>query len=470
VTLPSPPPETPAAPFGEPGPPPVLPEQPTREPAPTGEQPPAAHGGRRSLWRHADFLRIWTAATISLFGSQVSAIAIPAIAIITLGVSPFEAALLGFFEMLPFILFTLPAGVWVDRLRRRPILIAGDLGRAIALSTIPLAYAFNVLTVWQLYVVAFATGILTVFFDVADQSYLPSLVDADRLIEGNAKLQISQSAAQIGGQGLGGAVIGLVTAPFAVLVDALSFLGSAALIFSVRTVETPPQQHAEAAGTPRAGMRSEIAEGLRYVLGNPYLRNIAACTGSSNLFSSIFGAIFLVYVFRVLGLSPLTVGIVFGIGNIGFLVGAVMAGRVPKWIGVGRTILFASILSGLASVPVAIAPPNSGSIPFLVVSGLLAGWAQVVYNVNQVSLRQAICPRRMQGRMNATMRFIVWGTMPIGLIIGGVLGSTIGLHETIWVGVIGGLFVFLPILFSPVVGLREIPTQGADEPAEAAGT
>jgi MFS family permease len=460
-----PPSETPIAPFGVPGSPTALPEPPTHEP-PTGRPRPTAPVGRRSLWRHADFLRIWTAATISLFGSQVSAIAIPAIAIITLGVSPFEAALLGFFEMLPFILFTLPAGVWVDRLRRRPILIAGDLGRAIALATIPLAYAFNVLTVWQLYVVAFATGILTVFFDVADQSYLPSLVEADRLIEGNAKLQISQSAAQIGGQGLGGAVIGLVTAPFAVLVDALSFLGSAALIFSVRKAETPPRHEAEADGTPRPGMRTEIAEGLRYVLGNPYLRNIAACTGTSNLFSSITGAIFLVYVFRVLGLSPLTVGIVFGIGNIGFLVGAVMAGRVPDWIGVGRTILLASFISGLASVPVAIAPPDSGSIPFLVVSGLLGGWCQVVYNVNQVSLRQAITPGRMQGRMNATMRFIVWGTMPIGLIVGGILGSTVGLHETIWIGVIGGLFTFLPILLSPVVGLREIPTQGAgDEPA-----
>ena len=233
---------------------------------------------RPSLWRHGDFVKLWIASTISLFGSQVSGIAIPAIAIITLNVSPFEAALLGFFEMLPFILFTLPAGVWVDRLRRRPILIAGDLGRAIALATIPIAFAAGFLTIWQLYVVGFVTGILTVFFDVADQSYLPSLLEADQLIEGNSKLQVSVSAAQIGGQGVGGAIIGLVTAPFAVIADALSFLASAVLIFLVRRPEAGPERQIDAEGS-RTSMRTEIAEGLRYVLGNRYLRNIAASTG-----------------------------------------------------------------------------------------------------------------------------------------------------------------------------------------------
>ena len=212
----------------------------------------------RSLLRHAEFLKIWAAATISLFGSQVSLIAIPAIAILTLGASTFEAAMLGFFEMLPFILFTLPAGVWVDRLRRRPILIVGDLGRALALSTIPIAYAAGLLTVWQLYAVAFATGILTAFFDVADQSYLPSLVESDQLVEGNAKLQISTSAAQITGQGLGGAIIGLVTAPFAVVADALSFVASAALIFAIRKPERPPELRTQPDEVARPGMRSEI--------------------------------------------------------------------------------------------------------------------------------------------------------------------------------------------------------------------
>ena len=443
-------------------PPPLEPSAPPADDARDLPSPPRAGTSRLGLWRHADFVKLWTASTISLFGSQVSMIAIPAIAIITLKVSPFEAAMLGFFELLPFILFTLPAGVWVDRLRRRPILIAGDVGRAIALATIPVAFSAGALTIWQLYLVGFVTGILTVFFDVADQSYLPSLLDANQLIEGNSKLQLSMSAAQISGQGLGGAVIGLVTAPFAVIVDALSFLGSAAFIFSVRKRETPPARPVPADGGAHPSMRMEIADGLRYVLGNPYLRNIAACTGSSNLFSSIMYSILFVYEFRDLGLSPLVVGLIGGLANIGFLVGAVSAGRLPGRIGVGRTILFASFISGVAALLVPIAPVNAGAIPFLFIAQLVGGWCQVVYNVNQVSLRQAICPERMQGRMNATMRFIVWGTMPIGLIVGGVLGSTIGLHETIWIGAIGGLFAFVPILLSPVVKLREIPT-GAPE-------
>jgi len=417
----------------------------------------------RSLLRHADFLKIWAAATISLFGSQVSLIAIPAIAILTLGASTFQAALLGFFEMLPFILFTLPAGVWVDRLRRRPILIAGDLGRAVALSTIPIAYAAGVLTVWQLYAVAFAAGILTVFFDVADQSYLPSLVESDQLVEGNAKLQISQSAAQITGQGLGGAIIGLVTAPFAVVADAVSFFLSAALIFAIRKPERPPELRAEPDAVARRGMRSEITEGLRYVLGQRYLRSIAACTATSNLFGNLVYAIFFVYAYRVLGLSPLVLGIVLGIGNIGFLLGAVVASRIARAIGVGRTIVLSALLGGLAIFPLAIAPASERAIPFLVVSQFGAGLAQVVYNVNQVSLRQAITPERIQGRMNATMRFIVWGTIPVGVLLGGALGTWVGLHEAIWVGAIGGLFAFLPPLLSPVWRLREIPA-GPERP------
>jgi MFS family permease len=414
--------------------------------------------GRPSLWRHGDFVKLWTASTISLFGSQVSGIAIPAIAIITLNVSPFEAALLGFFEMLPFILFTLPAGVWVDRLRRRPILIAGDLGRAIALATIPIAFAAGVLTVWQLYIVGFVAGILTVFYDVADQSYLPSLLEADQLIEGNSKLQVSVSAAQIGGQGVGGAIIGLVTAPFAVVADAVSFLVSAVLIFLVRKPEPAPERHVDAESGRGPGMRTEIAEGLRYVLGNRYLRYIAASTGSSNLFSSIMFSIFLVYAFRTLGLAPLTIGLIGGLANLGFMGGAVIAGRLAGRLGVGRTIILSSFVAGVVELLIPLAPESAVAIPFIFLAQFVGGAMVVIYNVNQVSLRQAITPERMQGRMNATMRFIVWGTMPIGIIIGGVLGSTIGLHATIWVGAIGGCFAFVPVLLSPVRSLREIPT------------
>ncbi len=446
------PPETP--PPLEPSPPPV------DEGRDVPSAPPPVRTSRLGLWRHGDFVKLWTASTISLFGSQVSMIAIPAIAILTLKVSPFEAAMLGFFEMLPFILFALPAGVWVDRLRRRPILIAGDVGRAIALGTIPIAFAAGALTIWQLYLVGFVTGIMTVFFDVADQSYLPSLLEADQLVEGNSKLQVSVSAAQIGGQGVGGAIIALVTAPFAVLADAVSFLGSAVLIFLIRKPESAiPERTAAADGSRGPGMRTEIAEGLRYVLGNRYLRHIAASTATSNLFNSLMFSIFFVYVFRTLELTPLTIGLVGGLANTGFLIGALIAGRFGRRIGVGRAIVLASATAGSFQLLIPLAPESATAIPFIFVSMFVVSAMVVIYNVNQLSLRQAITPERMQGRMNATMRFIVWGTMPIGIVVGGILGSTIGLHATLWVGAIGGFFAFVPVFLSPVRSLREIPTE-----------
>jgi MFS family permease len=445
--------------------PPESPPQPDQPPVPAEPaEPPPAAAPRPSLWRHGDFVKLWTASTISLFGSQVSGLAIPAIAIITLNVSPFEAALLGFFEMLPFVLFTLPAGVWVDRLRRRPILIAGDLGRAIVLATIPIAYALGFLTVWQLYAVGFVAGILTVFFDVADQSYLPSLLEADQLIDGNSKLQVSVSAAQIGGQGVGGAIIGLVTAPFAVIADAVSFLASAVLIFLVRKPERAPERHLDAESGRGPGMRAEIAEGLRYVLGNRYLRSIAACTGSSNLFSNLVFSIFLVYVFRNLGLSPLAIGIIGGLANVGFLGGAVIAGRVAKRLGLGRTIVLSSLIAGGMELLIPLAPESAAAIPFLFVSQLVVGAMIVIYNVNQISLRQAITPERMQGRMNATMRFIVWGTIPIGQLLGGAIATAAGLLTAIWVGALGAFLAIIPLLISPVRTLRDMPTPVEGEP------
>jgi len=231
------------------------------------------------------------------------------------------------------------------------------------------------------------------------------------------------------------------------------------LIFGVRKREEAPERHLDAESGRGTSMRTEIAEGLRYVLGNPYLRNIAACTGSSNLFSNMLFSIFLVYVFRNLGLSPLTIGLIGGLANIGFLGGAVIAGRVAKRLGLGRTIVLSAFIAGVFELLIPLAPESAAAIPFLFVGQFVVGAMVVIYNVNQVSLRQAITPERMQGRMNATMRFIVWGTIPIGIVIGGILGSTIGLHATLWVGAIGGLVAFLPVLFSPVRSLREIPTE-----------
>ncbi len=423
---------------------------------------PLIDSSRLGLFRHRDFLKLWSAETVSQFGTQVSLLAIPTVAILVLQAPPFEVALLGTIEFLPFLLFTLPAGVWVDRLRRRPILIVGDVGRAVSLASIPIAYELGVLSIWQLYVVAFANGILTVFFDVAYQSYLPSLVDRDNLVEGNSKLEVSRSAAQILGPGVAGGLIGVVTAPLAIVADSLSFLGSAAFVTRIKRSERAPERHG-GDGAAQTSMREEIADGLRYVLGHPYLRMIAGATGSSNLFSNIAFSLYLVYVYRNLGLDPATVGVIFGIGSIGTLLGALTANRIAERVGVGPAIVGAIALSfpGALLVPLA---PQAFPHPFLVASAALTGFSALVYNINQVSFRQAITPERMQGRMNATMRFIVWGTIPIGQIIGGAIGSLPGdgVLVAMWVGAIGQAIPPLFVLLSPVRSLQRMPKPEGD--------
>jgi MFS family permease len=420
--------------------------------------------GRRSLWRHPDFMKLWTAETISQLGTQVTLLALPLTAILILKASPFQVGLLGTMEFLPFILVGLPAGVWVDRLRRRPILIAGDLGRALALGSIPLAYELGVLHIVQLYVVAFVTGVLTVFFDVSYQSYLPSLVDRDRIVDGNAKLEVSRSGAQLAGPGLAGALIQILKAPVAILADAISFLGSALFVFLIRKKESPVDRNGPDGS--RRSMRTEIAQGLRYVWRHPLLRPIAFCTATSNLFGFIGQAVLLIFVVRELGLSAGAVGLAFSIGNIGFLLGAFLSGRAARRIGVGRTIVGSAVLFGLAFLPVPLA--TRGSIfPILVIAMLFGGFGNVLYNVNQVSLRQSITADRMQGRMNATMRFMVWGTIPIGSLIGGVLGGSIGLRPTLWVAAIGTLLAFIPPLLSPVRSLERIPEMPSEAPTVA---
>lgn len=430
----------------------------------TAAAPPSA---RPSLIRNRDFQKLWTAETISVFGSQVSALAIPLVAALILKVEPFQFALLGTIEFLPFILFTLPAGAWVDRLRRRPIMIIGDLGRAVMLASIPVVYAINndALTIWQLYVVGFVVGTLTVFFDVANQSYLPSIVERDELVEGNSKLQISQSAAQIAGPGIAGYLVGLVTAPFAILLDSLSFVVSAFFVFLIRRPEPPVAHHLDETGKAKASLVTEVREGLRFVLGHPSLRAISAGTATSNLFSSMAFAVYILYAVSAsgLGLSAEVIGIVFAVGNIGTLAGALLAKRIAKWFGLGVAIVGSLFIGSFFAVLIAIAPPGNAAVPFLVAGGIVGGIGQMVYNINQVSYRQAICPPRMQGRMNATVRFLVWGTMPIGSIIGGVLASNIGLHETIWIGAILGFIPAIFPLLSPVRKLRTMPEPISDD-------
>jgi MFS family permease len=410
---------------------------------------------RGGLWSHGDFLKLWSGQTISEFGSQVSQIAIPTAAVLTLDASAFEVAALEAVTFMPFLLFTLPAGVWVDRLRRRWILIAGDLGRALLLASIPVAYLAGGLTLWQLYVVGFLVGIHTVFFDVAYQSYLPSLVDRETLIEGNSKLQMTVSGAAIAGPGLSGGLIALATAPYAILVDAVSFLVSGAFTVAIRKREDPPP------ATERRRLLVELWEGLRYVVGHRLLLPQALATGSSNFATNIIFALYFVYAYRHLGLSPALVGLAGAIGAVGWLVGSTQADRLRRRLGVnGATILGAS-LGGPAALLVPLAPRGL-AVPFLAASGAILGFGAVVYNIQQVSLRQAITPERLQGRMNASMRFLVWGTMPLGSLTGGALASTIGLRQALFVGAGLAFAPILPVVLSPLRSLREFPEPEAD--------
>jgi MFS family permease len=414
------------------------------------------------LWRHPDFLKLWSAETISVFGSQVGQLALPLVAIIVLDATAFEVAALTTVQFLPFILLTLPAGVWVDRLRRRPILIAGDFGRAALLATIPIAYLADVLTLGQLFVVGFLVGVCQVFFDVAYQSYLPSLVEREQIIDGNSKLEISRSASQVGGPGLGGALVEIFTAPYAVLVDAVSFLGSGLFLLRIRKQEEAPVV-ADADGK-KPSLWTDLKEGLHFVLGNPNLRAQAGCTATSNLFSSVAFSIFLVFAVRELGLSPGAIGLVFSLGAAGSLAAAFTATRISGRFGIGPTSIVVMAFFGPVTLLVSAAPEGNAAIPVMVVAQLVFGFTVVVYNIVQVSYRQAICPPRLQGRMNSVMRFMVWGTIPVGTLLGGALATWIGLRETIAVGAVGGGLAFLWLLLSPQRHLREMPEPIADEP------
>jgi MFS family permease len=406
------------------------------------------------LWEHADFLKLWTGQSISEFGSQVSTLAIPWLAGASLHATPFEFSLLTVLGFLPFILFALPAGVWVDRLRRRPLLIVGDGARAVLLGYVPVAWGLGVLTIGQLLAIQFVVGIFTVLFDVAYQSYLPSLVARDQLVEGNSKLQTTVSAANVGGPGLAGVLIGTLTAPYAVALDAASFVVSTAFMIPIRAVERVPER---AAGERRPPMLPELRAGVAYVVRHPHLRWIAACTGGSNFFGMVSMSIGLLYMQRVLHVSAFWAGAVFAGYGIGSLAAALATTRFQRAVGVGRAIWIPAAMFCVAGLAFPLAPHGARAVPILMLGTLLAGYGGMGYNITQVSYRQAITPERMQGRMNATMRWIVWGTMPIGALLGGALATATSMHLALWVGGIGGLFMFLPVALSSVRSLSELP-------------
>ncbi len=431
--------------------------EPPAEPPPSETDATSAVIHRPSLWRQGNFMKLWTGQTISQFGDEITLLALPFVAILTLGAGAIEMGILGVVRFLPWIIFTLPAGVWVDRMRRRPILIGADIARAALLASIPIAFLGGWLTMLQVYIVSFLAGTLEVFFDVAYQSYLPSIVERDELVEGNSKLELSRAGSSVIGPTVAGFLVEIFRAPFAIAFDAVSYLGAALFIGLIGKREEAPAPHDPAEGK-RPSMWQEAVAGLSYVRDSPYLRNIAACTGTFNLFANIGGVVMLLYIVEVLGLDAVTIGIIFAIGNLGVLLGALTGGRLANAFGIGPVIVGSAMLGGVSFAFVPLAPPED-PFWFLVVGGIIGGFSTVVYNVNQVGLRQAITPDRMLGRMNATMRLIVWGTIPVGALLGGIIGNAIGFHAALWVSAVGAFLAFLPVFFSPVRSLREIPAQ-----------
>ncbi len=423
---------------------------------------------RQALIRNPRFLRLWAAETISHFGSSITGIALPFVAITLLQAGPLEVAILNLADFLPFLLIGLLVGALVDRLPRRAVLIGGDLGRAILILTIPLAYLAGVLSLPQLIAVGFLVGVLTVFFDVAYQAYLPSLIGREDLVEGNSKLEFSRSAAGLLGPGLGGLLVDLLRAPIAMLVDAASFLASALLLATIRDQRgdaAAPNDASESKsnGTSpaptRGTMRREIAEGLRYVFGHPALRTIGAATATSNLFSSIGGAAFMLFAINELQMTPALIGLAFSLGSVGGLVASLVAGPLSRRFGVGRVIVVTVALGGPFEFAVGLgsAGADALNLALIAAAGFAMGGSGTIYNINQVSLRQAITPEAMSGRMNATMRWFVWGTMPIGSIIGGIIGETLGVRAAILIGGAGATLAFVPLLFGPVWGIAVMP-------------
>jgi MFS family permease len=406
-----------------------------------------------SLWRDRDFVKLWGAETVSLFGTQVTVLALPLTAVLTLKASAGELGLLNAARFAPFIAVILFAGVWVDRRRRRPVLIQTNIGRALLIALVPAAAALDILGIELLCAVGFLVGVLTVFFDVAYPSYVPSLVGRRRLTAGNSRLEASRSAAEVGGPGVGGILVGLVTAPFALLLDAISFLFSAAVLSRIRAREPEPSGAEERSPTWPA-----IREGFRFTFADRYLRPIAGEAATFNLFEQTIMTVFVIYAVRELQLSAGLLGLIISIGAAGALVGAVAAPYPERRFGLGPTIVGSMLVA--CTVPLAL-PLVTGSravvVPLLGLTFFVWGLAISVSNVHVVSLRQASTPDRLLGRMNASYRFFTYGAIPIGALIGGFLGEAVGLRETLFVGAGGLLLALAWIAASAVPRLRELP-------------
>jgi MFS family permease len=403
-----------------------------------------------AVLRDPEFLKLWVGQSISMTGSQVSLLALPLIAAVLLDAGPVQMGVLRALDFAPVLLIGLPAGAWLDTVRRRPVMIAADLGQAVLLAAVPLAAVLGALRLESLYAVAFLTGSLSLLFEIANSAWLPGLVDSRHLLDANSKLEVSRWTIRVTGPGLAGAMIQLVGAPFAMVADAISFVVSAMLLCRIHLPETP----ASRGGQPGNIWRDMLA-GLRVLAHEPVLRAMAITGAVSNLFAYIQAAVLVLYVTRDLGLAPSAYGLIlsgFGLGGVcGALVGPRVAGRV----GYGGAIAcgVALMASGNALVALAGAPL---ALAGLVAGQVLTGFGLPLCTISMISLRQSITPRDLLGRVNATTRLVSWGALPLGALLGGALGEAIGIRPTLVLSSAGSAMVVLWVLLALTPATRKL--------------
>ena len=406
-----------------------------------------------SLWRDRNFLTMWSGQAFSQFGAQLTELAVPVLAVIVLGASEFEVGVLTAAGVAAFLEVGLPAGAWIDRMRKRHVMIWADGVRAVALAALPTLWALGLLEMWHLYTVALIVGVATVFFDVSYQSLIPSLVRPNQIAEANGKLESTHQLAGIAGPAAGGWLIAALSAPLAIVGTVFTYIASFIALLLTRDHEQPRDV------ADRAPIMHEIAEGLRWVFGNPLLRRIVGTTGVSNLFSTISFTMLPIFLLRELGLSPASMGIIFALGAIGGLLGAIATPHIVRWIGEAPAIPVSAIAFSVIALvlPVAAMIPSI-AFPLLVAQGFVSSFTVLLYNITQVTFRQRITPPRLLGRMNASVRFVVWGVMPIAALVSGVLGANFGVITTMWIGAIGQLLSAAFVVIGPFWRMRELPT------------
>ena len=403
------------------------------------------------LLRQPEFLKLWAATSISQVGDQITYLALPLVAVLTLDASALEMGLLTAAELVPALLFSLMAGVWIERSqRRRHLMIVADIARAALLASVPLAAAFDLLTFPQLYAVGFAAGTFAVLFDVSWSTLFIAVVPRRDVVEANSKLSLSRAVSFVTGPALAGFLVQLLTGPVTLLLDAFSFLGSALFLGRIRAQEPPVERDGN-------GIFRNIWDGFRFVLGDEVIRPELLCAATVNLFNYVFHAIFVLYATKELGVSPGTLGVALGVGAVGGILGALVAPRLERGVGLGLSVVIGSVLF---PAPLILVPLASGTEFQL---GLMLGAAEflsavgvMIFDVAAASMHFMRTPDRIRARMSATFKFVNYGIRPIGALLGGVLGTAIGLQTTLWIGVIGALAGVVWLIFSPIPRLRTV--------------